>query len=202
VLAETLHRLASQRATCKLAAVILAVVILVFGVPGKTGAMNLLWTAAPLALLGLAEAGYAAQERRGWQLLARQTGSETPALAPASAGAAIGGTFLSAFSLSIWPFYLSLVGVIVAGVLLAPVKPVKPTVIPNPAAGIPVQPYRQIVPSSSPFIQRGSAEAMAPRSTPRIGTSANGPRVLQPASVPGTPPPARPRSPEGFVPPP
>lgn len=189
MLTETLHRLGSQRATCKLAAVILVVVILVFGVPGKTGAMNLLWTAAPLALLGLADAGYAGEERRCWQLLAKQTGSETPALSPASAGAALRGTFLAAFSLSIRPFYLSLIGAIVAAVLLAPVKPLKPAVMPNPPVVMPTQPYRQLVPSATPFIQRGSAEGMPPHATPRTGPPVSGPRVLQPPSA--SAPPAR-----------
>jgi hypothetical protein len=58
MLHETIHRYSSQRAICKQWSVFLGVAVLLVGALGKVSPANLLWAAAPLLLLGLAEAGY------------------------------------------------------------------------------------------------------------------------------------------------
>ena len=116
MLPDIIHRYSSQRATCKQWSVLLGVAILLVGALGKVSAANLLWTAAPLLLLGLAEAGYAGQERRCVDILKSRKGNEeVSALLPEAASASILRTAVAAMSVSVWPFYLGLFAIVAAG---------------------------------------------------------------------------------------
>jgi hypothetical protein len=63
MLPEQLYRLSAQRAACKQWSAGLAVVILLLGGLAGLNPTKMLWAAGPLLLIGLVEAGYAAQER-------------------------------------------------------------------------------------------------------------------------------------------
>jgi hypothetical protein len=116
MLPDIIHRYSAQRANCKQWSVFLAVAILLVGALGKLSAANLLWAAAPLLLLGLAEAGYAGQERRCAELLKSRKGNEeVAALLPEGASASILRTAVAAMSLSVGPFYLGLFAIVAAG---------------------------------------------------------------------------------------
>lgn len=110
------NRVSSYRATCKLWSVGLGVVILLIGGLAGVAPVKMLWAAGPLLLLGLVEAGYAAQERRYAELLKAKKGNEEIAvLPPEAASASLVRTAVAALSLSVWPFYLGLFAMVAIG---------------------------------------------------------------------------------------
>jgi ABC-type transport system involved in cytochrome c biogenesis permease component len=112
MLLEIQRQLSSQRAACKLFSTFIAVAILLAGAFGRLDTPSLLWVSAPIVVLGLAEAGYAAMERTYLEQAKRGTTDDLPdgqQLPPTSVG--LGG-FLSALgTFSVWPFYLLLWGI-------------------------------------------------------------------------------------------
>jgi len=122
---ETIQRLSTQRGHCKLGSVFLGSGILLAGAVSGLGKASLFWIAAPLLLLGLADAGYAAEQQRSVELSKKAKGYEA-AFSPEAAGTFIWRFCSAVLSLSVWPFYLSLVGVVVAGAFYMPVKVTPP----------------------------------------------------------------------------
>jgi hypothetical protein len=142
-----LQRYSLQRAICKQCTVFLAVAILLIGALGRLAAINLLWAAAPLLLLGLAEAGYAAQERRCAELLSRGKGQdESLTLLTAAGEVGFVRTVMAALSFSIWPFYLGLIGIVVAGSRAFPAPGGDNAPIAADVASVSAQPKLQMPP--------------------------------------------------------
>jgi hypothetical protein len=111
MLQDTLRQLSSHRAGCKQWSVLVFVAVLVFGALSRASTPNLLWMAAPLVLLGFAEAGYAAREAYGEQLLKNGKINEQLVVLPEeSALATLRRAADALCSLSIWPFYIFLWG--------------------------------------------------------------------------------------------
>ncbi|EDY15971.1 hypothetical protein CfE428DRAFT_6490 [Chthoniobacter flavus Ellin428] len=110
---ETTNRYSAYRAACKQWSAGLGVLILLVAALASLNATKLLWVAAPLLLIGLVEAGYAAQERRCAELLRANKGDA--GLAPEAASASVVRTTFAALSLSIWPFYLGLFALVAIG---------------------------------------------------------------------------------------
>lgn len=176
MLQDSIHRLCSQRATCKLCGVFLGVAILLAGALGRLGAVNLLWAAAPILLLGLIDAGYAAEQRRCAELLKEQKGEESMPPPPETAGASILGTVSALLSRSVSPFYLGLLGIVAAGAFLMPIKeppiPVVPAVAPGSMINLRNQPYRTMTPPPMPpryIPQRPHMGSPLPGATPLPG---------------------------------
>jgi len=185
---DPIHRLSSQCANCKLCGVFLGVAILLAGALGRLGAVNLLWAAAPLLLLGLTDAGYAAEQRRCAKLAQDQNGNESIPGPPEAAAASILGTVSAILLPSIWPFYLGLLGTVTAGALLMPIKeppaPVMPAMAASPINNLPGQPYRPMTPL--PMLPRNVPQR------PHVGTPFPGevpfhgqsPFPMKPATTP------------------
>src|SRR5438132_1685593 len=73
--ADPLNRLATQPVACKHCwCVLLATAVLLAGAIAKLPLTSLLWAAAPIFLVGLTEASYAAQERRCHEALRGRRG--------------------------------------------------------------------------------------------------------------------------------
>lgn len=215
MLPETIHRLSAQRATCRVSGIVLGVIILLTGMLGRLGGMSLVWPASPLLLLLFVDAGYAARQRRCVELFKERQGSEGISVhLPESAAASIPGMMAAVFSLSIWPFYLCLLGMVTAGAFLMPIKEIPPSNGPAMTGGStangPGQPYRQAtdgpIPSQSipqrplgttpfsmnPAIQRNGAPALpqSPASNRLFGAGASPLPFPVRSSPPSVPPPA------------
>jgi hypothetical protein len=117
MLKDLILRYTSRRSTFKLAAVLAGVAILLVGTIEKVGVgQGFLWMAAPLLLLGLAEAGCAAEQRRCLELLKKgDAAAEIAALVPESAGASVVRFAFAVLSPSIWPYYLTLFALVAFG---------------------------------------------------------------------------------------
>jgi hypothetical protein len=117
MLKELILRYSSRRASFKLAGALAGVAILLVGTIEKVGVgKGYLWMAAPLLLLGFAEAGYAGEQRRCIDLLKKGNGADDlSALVPESAGASVVRFGFAVLSPSIWPFYLVLFGLVAFG---------------------------------------------------------------------------------------
>jgi len=205
MLFEMIHRLSSQRGHCKSCGVILGIAVLLAGALGGLGKGSLLWIAAPLVLLGLVDAGYAAQQRRCEELLKRpERNEDATAFLPETAGTVIRRFCSAVLSLSVWPFYLSLLGMVVAAAFYMPVKVSAPSVaraaVSSPMGNLPGQPYRsnpmngmppQYFPQRPPFPARTPMGQMTPHSGGGLPTVPWGP----PNGRPTSPPPQRPSSP-------
>jgi hypothetical protein len=111
------------------------VAILLAGAFGRLDTPSLLWVSAPIVVLGLAEAGYAAMERTYLEQTKRGTTAELPGSQQLPPPVGLGG-FLSALgTFSVWPFYLLLWGIFVAGAINLPrhlPKDQVTTVVPAP----------------------------------------------------------------------
>src|SRR5579871_1102369 len=104
---------ASNRAACKQWSAGLAVVILLVSALAGLNPTKILWAAGPVLLLGLVEAGYAAQERRYAALLESKKIDESCASLPLeSAGASVARTTVAVLSPAIWPFYVALFAIV------------------------------------------------------------------------------------------
>jgi hypothetical protein len=111
---------------------------------GRVGGEGILWVAAPAVVLGLADAGYAARMRRLGEMAAQYEGSRAPKLSEliqteAGAGfmAETRGLVKGLLSPSVWPYYLSLAGVVV-GLGLTVVPPKLPASYPVGPGGLPL----------------------------------------------------------------
>lgn len=135
---SAMQRLAGQSSACKLCGAALGAVVLLFAA-GRSGGESLLWATAPVGLLALADAGYVAARRR---LVKSGAGSADSARNVLQCQAVDGGfeevgnLLAGFFSLSVWPFYLALGGLV--GGLGVTVMTGKPQMGPVPA-GYPQQ---------------------------------------------------------------
>jgi hypothetical protein len=104
----------SRRSLFKLIAVLAGMALLAIGVVEKmVEVKSFLWMAAPLLLLGLVEAGLAAEQRRCCELSKEHGDISVP---PAEGvGACLLRYGFAVISFSIWPFYLILFGLIWLG---------------------------------------------------------------------------------------
>lgn len=104
----------SRRGVFKVVAVLAAMAILGLGVVQKVAEVKcFLWLATPILLLGFAEAGLVAEQRRCWELLKKHGDVSVP---PAEGvGACLLRYGFAVISFSIWPFYLTLFGLIWLG---------------------------------------------------------------------------------------
>jgi len=91
------------------------------GVFGRLNAPSLLWIAAPLVFLGLADAGCAAREKRCAELLKNGKNNDLSAISPSEPASKLLGRFIGGLcSVSVWPFYLFLWGVVIGGAFELP----------------------------------------------------------------------------------
>lgn len=139
----SMQRLARQSATCKLTSAILSGAAMLFA-SGRVGGEGILWVAAPAVVLGLADAGYTARVRRLGEAAAQYEGARAPKLSELIQTEAGGGFMTEAtgmvkglFSPSVWPYYLSLAGVVV-GLGLTVVPPKLPASYPVGPGGMPL----------------------------------------------------------------
>lgn len=108
---QTLQRLASQSAACKLWSAALVTGVLAWMHSSRIGNDSMLWAVAPVLVLLLADAAYMTQSAR---LLAKLRQSKKPGVeellqahAPLSGPNTLGG-LTGLFSSSVWPFYFAL----------------------------------------------------------------------------------------------
>ena len=108
---QSLQRLASQSAACKLWSTALVTGVLAWMHSSRIGNDSMLWAASPVLVLLLADAAYATQAAR---LLAKLRQSKKPGVedllqahAPLSGGHTLGG-LAGLVSSSVWPFYFAL----------------------------------------------------------------------------------------------
>ena len=190
MLQDTLRQLSSHRAACKQWSVFVSVAVLVFGALGRLSTANLLWMAAPLVLLGFAEAGYAARETYGEQLLKNGKNNEQLVVLPKeSALATSRRTAVSLCSLSVWPFYLALWGVIAASAYNLPRTATSMPALTGATAAHATQPGIPGGPTN--YAPSGYPQAMMQR--PPNGMPNAGPYMGYPGTAPRTPGPAFPR---------
>ena len=136
ILNTSLQRLAAQSASCKLWSIVLTSLVLAMAA-GRVGAEVLVWAAAPVLLLSLADAAYTVQARRLVALAAKETlqaeelfGTQTGNSSFSTSVQALKG--LSSFS--VWPFYslLAMMVVVLGQIVLVPQN--KPQFLPqNPS---------------------------------------------------------------------
>jgi hypothetical protein len=208
---ETLQRLGRQSAHCKLGAALALAIILVLAL--QAGNSNLLWAAAPMALLALADGGYAAQARRvaefGRRLSAQKDlVKSADFMQVQEAGWGFQGALsgLSGFlSFTVWPFYLCL-----AAFAFGLGSSVVPTAKVTPNG--PVYPPGFVLPSTVHSQQSPSFQARPPYtqvkpqpqrpltipSNPISGTSTNG--LHNPVRPTGAAPAATPPGASGSAP--
>ena len=213
MLQNTIQRLYSQRSVCKQSAVFLSIVILLVGAVIGLSRSSLMWAGAPLLLLWLAEAGYAAEQKRCEEWLKGAKGKDDEsAFVPE---ASVGGVVSAACSMGVLPFYLVLLGIVAAAAFYMPVKvPAPQTVtIASQPAGFPMQPYRPATtgpmappqrfaapPNASPFpypartlMPSGASQNSKPLPLPNPGVvrgpTPNAAATPAPAVASPTPPP-------------
>ena len=129
MLQDTLRQLSCHRAACKLWSIVVSIAVLLAGSFGRLDTAVLLWAAAPLVLLGLSEAGYAARQsylRQATREVSENASAEPP---PPSTMSTLWHYASAVGSLSIWPFYLALFGLVVAAAFNMPVRPVTPLTV-------------------------------------------------------------------------
>jgi len=183
ILYAILQRLAGQSAVCKIWGIVLSATALLFAA-GRAGGEPLLWAAAPVILLALADAGYVGQSRRIAAYVARREPKELGNTKDVVHLLVEGSTFPEAFkslasvlSLSVWPFYLSLAG-LVAGLGMTVLVPRnKPTpVLPTFPQATPA--YTQ---QNSPFPNPRPANTPVTPARPFPGPSSTNPPLTTPA---------------------
>lgn len=209
---QSLQRLASQSAACKLWSAALVVLVLAWAHSIRLGNQSMPWAVAPVLLLALADAAYATQAAR---LLKKFRQGKNPGVeellqahAPLSGAETLGG-LAGLLSASVWPYYVALTGAfLIAGQEPArPVLPIPQVTSPNsvnrlstnnpnlpreplnPAAlrASPInaaQPPAQLrAPSTAAFSPTSSARPKSPINTPTQSSSAPiGPAVKPPVS--------------------
>jgi len=194
-----IQRLGQQSASCKLTSAILSGAAMLFA-SGRVGGEGLLWAAAPMGLLALADASYAAKTRRLFDLAGQLDGNRAPKpgeviqreVGTGSVSEAV-GSLKGLLSFSVWPYYTSL-ALVVAGLgstVLVPKAGPAPVYPSQPFAGLPGQmPARSTVGQPSPVFPSGTQ-----RSTFPVGS--NG----QPSTggQPGMPPVAMPQAPNRVI---
>ena len=196
MLKDLILRYTSRRATFKLAAVLAGMAILLIGATEKVGiGKGFCWMGAPLLLLGLVEAGYAAEQRRCVELWKKNgEGDDVAALSSEPVGASVVRFVFAVLSLSIWPFYLAVFALVAFGgeEITKASREATVQAIHNLNAGAVPQPYLQA--PNGAFISPNM-----PQRPPVAPTTANRP-PLNPALQKVTPPPFA--TPPKFVAPP
>lgn len=183
MLHATLQRLAGQSAACKIWGAVLSATALLFAA-GRAGGEPLLWAATPVILLALADAGYVGQSRRIAAYVARREPKElgntkdiVHLLVQGSAFPEAFKSLASVLSLSVWPFYLSLAG-LVAGLGMTVLVPKN-----KPAPVLPSFP--QTTPAytqqNSPFPNPRPANTPVTPARPFPGPSSTNPAFNTPA---------------------
>lgn len=114
---DILFLYSSKRLTIKLAAILAGTgVLAIAAIENVAGTNELFWMAAPLFLLWLVDAGYAAEQRRYAEAARKDGGNnDDSAVSPGTAGASIGHFGCAVLSLSNAPFYLALFGLVAFG---------------------------------------------------------------------------------------
>lgn len=117
MLKDWILRSSPRRYICKVASVITGIAILALPAIEKlTAFATVLWIASPLLLFWLMDAGMAAEQRRCIELLKKDPTEEDPSVLLWGDGdASIVWFFRGLISLSIWPFYLVLFGLVAFG---------------------------------------------------------------------------------------
>ncbi len=139
----SMQRLARQSATCKLTSAVLSGAAMLFA-SGRVGGEGILWVAAPALALALADAGYTSKIRRLGEAAAQYDGARPPKLSELIQNeAGVGGMreatglLKGLISASVWPYYLTLAGVVV-GLGLTVVPPKLPASYPIAPGGMPL----------------------------------------------------------------
>ncbi|MDB6139604.1 MAG: hypothetical protein JWO94_2676 [Verrucomicrobiaceae bacterium] len=144
----SVQRLARQSAACKITSSVLSGAAMLFA-SGRTGGEGLLWAAAPIGLLALTDAGYAAKARSLVEMAGQYGAAKSPKWSDllhheAASGGLKGAiqTLAAIASLTIWPFYLSL-ALLVGGLGSLQSTKVPMNLIPQPYPTAPatMQPY-------------------------------------------------------------
>jgi hypothetical protein len=209
MLKDWILRSSSQKYICKVVSIVGGVVVLAVSTVDKlTAFATVLWTVAPLLLLSLMDAGLSAEMRRCADLLKKNPTKDDPSVILWEGGdAGLFRFFRELISLSIWPFYLILFGLIVFGAeeitksnIQAEAKEAeKIATVPQhyQAGNIPVAPARQTTfnqPPLNPAMQRFTP---LPFATPprfnvpaRPATTPPKPLVTPPSSPASSPAPA------------
>ena len=189
LLHASIQRLASQSATCKLWSVVLASVVLLFAA-GRVGAEALLWAAAPVLLLALADAGYAARARSLSEAFLSPTKKGEDSLLAAFAPVRAADALKGMAAVSVWPFYLGLVA-IVGGLGMMVIVP-KPK---TPSLTAPVPPsaqFGQVMPQTGqPVLVPPPTPATPAASVSKARTPASSSQPVRPPTL--IPPPSSPQ---------
>jgi hypothetical protein len=211
---QTLQRLASQSAACKLWSAGLAAGVLAWAHSIRLGSQSMLWAVAPVGLLALADAAYATQASR---LLKKFRQGKKPGVeellqthVPLSGADTLGG-LAGLLSASVWPYYVALT----CAFLIAGREPARPALpVPQntginritatnppvsreaqnaaPLRAAPmngVQPPAQLrAPSGTAFSPTNSPRPKAPvNTTPQSSPTPSGPAARPPGSSTTTP---------------
>ena len=187
LLFTVVQRLTRQSAACKVCGIVFGAGTLLF-LASRTGGESLLWAAAPLGFLALADAGSVAKARRLAEAASDKAGnlikvSEIIRLQVTDGGLrGVVGVLLGVLSFSVWPFYAAL-GTLVVGLgSMAPAAKTAPSPAspssysqPMPFAGYPGSQLRNPLstPSSPPY-------STSPFSTSQAGR-------VPPSNFPGAP---------------
>lgn len=109
MLKEIIVQSSFRRLNCKIAAAVAGLALLLTASVGKAvvGA-DFAWAAAPLLLMGLAEAGLLALQSRCIELIKVKASDDEAALIVERGQTSVIRYIVSALSLSIWPYYLGL----------------------------------------------------------------------------------------------
>lgn len=160
---QTLQRLASQSAACKLWSAGLAAGVLAWAHSIRLGSQSMLWAVAPVGLLALADAAYATQASR---LLKKFRQGKKPGVeellqthAPLSGADTLGG-LAGLLSASVWPYYVALT----CAFLIAGHEPARPAL---PAPQHTGAPGINRIAATNPPVPR-EAQNAAPVRTPSM----------------------------------
>ncbi len=207
----------SRRMICKLCTIFLTIGLLLTGALSGLEKIQLLWIGAPILFLWFIDTAYTAEYRQCIESLKGSITAENLSVVSESPVKTVGRFGEALISLSIWPFYLPLVGIFVSAAFWMPVKAITPAVTAvNLVGNSPGQPYRPIPnnpmyqpsmqhpqpgllpfaarPSMTPAYQRNGPGGLTPMATPLTRTvNPNYPKPLSPAPI-TAPPNASPES--------
>jgi hypothetical protein len=121
MLPEVLHHPFSRRFACKQWSAIISIAILFVGMLGRFDTAAILWISAPLLLLGLTDAGYATLADQLLESLKAGKGSDESFIYQDQSALIQLRRFAGALcSISVWPFYLTLWGIVVGAAFELP----------------------------------------------------------------------------------
>jgi hypothetical protein len=179
-----IQRFSAQSATCKLWAVILSSVVLLFSA-GRTGGENLLWAATPVVLLAIVDAVYSARAtalRRASLEFANKGEQElVNALFAFGDFREVARSFVG---VAVMPFYLLLFGM-VAGLGLGVVVPKAKTAVASSPTGTGIGTSGQVMPQMGVPFNMAPSAPNAPRSQfPSSDPAGNGVLPSRPITAP------------------